>query len=246
MQSGLELVLYLVAIIAGGIIIGDYIKARNIKLPKFKKHFTKLYQIIKSMLPKRKHNIGIYNYNSSSKVNSSEYLVDEWVGHKTIRNNSMQPNSPYARLTSNFKLHDIVSIRLEAAHNEFISGSVLQDIFAKLDLEFGNMNIFHHYAANGESLFSIASANEPGSFNLEHMQFDAFSGLTIFMQLIITEESMSSKFEKMLLTAKFLASALECEIIDENGEVLSDEKIESTRLKIKRLEKKLATDFAVV
>ncbi len=95
----------------------------------------------------------------------------------------------------------------------FASYDLLQAITAT-GMRFGEMNIFHYYSQTpGEkkSLFSLASATEPGEFDLNRMGEYSCSGLTLFMELKYTPNPQAV-VETMMRTAEQLAEYLDGEL----------------------------------
>lgn len=92
----------------------------------------------------------------------------------------------------------------------FESYDLLQAISAA-GLQFGEMNIFHYYQPTpvGKiALFSLASANKPGDFDLNNIAEFSCSGLMLFMDIAQTPDPQSA-FKLMLDTAERLAEDLD-------------------------------------
>ncbi len=92
----------------------------------------------------------------------------------------------------------------------FASYNLLQTLLAT-GLQFGEMNIFHYYlpAALGRArLFSLASATEPGEFNLDKIGEFSCKGLTLFTNLRQVPDSKQA-FNAMLKTAEQLVDELD-------------------------------------
>lgn len=80
----------------------------------------------------------------------------------------------------------IVAVFLMASDENRFTGPELMEAFAKADLEYGEMNIFHRYASDSgqrHSVFSVANAVEPGWFDVERMDGFDTPGLAMFLQL---------------------------------------------------------------
>jgi cell division protein ZipA len=96
---------------------------------------------------------------------------------------------------------------------QFGSYDLLQSIYAT-DMEFGDMNIFHYYVSdNGKRipLFSLASATEPGEFDLDKIGNYFCTGLTLFTQLDNVPDPQEA-FTLMLKAAEQLAEDLHGEL----------------------------------
>jgi cell division protein ZipA len=98
-------------------------------------------------------------------------------------------------------------------HVLFASYELLQAISAT-GMTFGDMNIFHYQRKEGENmttLFSLASATEPGEFNLDNIGHFSCGGLILFMNLRKVRNPKEA-YELMLKTAEQLAEDLDGEL----------------------------------
>jgi cell division protein ZipA len=97
--------------------------------------------------------------------------------------------------------------------NQFGSYDLLQAITAA-GLQFGDMNIFHYHLrlTPGEApLFSLASATEPGDFNIDRMGDFSCAGLTLFSNMGDVPDPELA-FDLMLKSAQQLADDLDGEL----------------------------------
>jgi cell division protein ZipA len=109
----------------------------------------------------------------------------------------------------------------------FVGYELLQSLLAA-GLHFGEMNIFHRYKEEGANsntkpIFSLASAVEPGTFDINRMGGFSSPGLTLFMQVTPDISNPQPLFETMLDTAKQLADDLGGEVYDDKRQPWSDE-----------------------
>ncbi len=130
---------------------------------------------------------------------------------------------------------DFIVIRVIADPEQQYSGyELLQSLLAN-GFRFGKMNIFHrHEQANGdgEILFSLASATEPGTFDLEQMGQTFCKGLTLFMAFE-DQKNLPKTFNLMLETAKQLTEDLGGTLYDDSNRKLNSATMEKWRAKIK-------------
>lgn len=120
------------------------------------------------------------------------------------------------------------------ARDGAISGDDLMRATRDLQLEFGDMQIFHRYAENHgqhEPVFSMASLVEPGTFPLDAMAEFSTPGVTLFAQLPGPLEGIET-FDQMLASAQRLAALLDAELLDHTRSVLSRQTIEHIREEI--------------
>ncbi len=98
-------------------------------------------------------------------------------------------------------------------NNRFASYDLLQAI-TTAGLQYGEMNIFHYYQqtmTGKTTLFSLASANKPGDFDLNNMGDFSCTGLVFFMDIARLFDPQNA-FRLMLETAERLAEDLEGEL----------------------------------
>lgn len=112
-----------------------------------------------------------------------------------------------------------------------LPGKKLIRVFDEVHLYYGEMQIFHRYEnvdGSGKHMFSLASAVEPGFFEIATLESFVTPGLTLFFSPTTRNQSIAA-FELMLRTARILASALDAEIKDQNRRPLTLEGIEKYR-----------------
>jgi len=123
---------------------------------------------------------------------------------------------------------------LSKQHRQFSAYELMQAL-SNTHMIFGEMDIFHrHQEENGEGevLFSLASATEPGTFDMQKMRNVICKGLILLMTVSGHEENIDD-FELMLTTAMQLAEDLDGDICDDKRQPLTTAKIESCRSKIR-------------
>lgn len=127
--------------------------------------------------------------------------------------------------------NDLVVMNLLAEDNGSFAGyELLQEMLA-VGLRFGEMNIFHRYAQNNgrsEPLFSVASAQEPGTFNVQDMGSHTCRGLSFFIRLQ-HDGSDLERFNLMLATAQNLMQELGGSLFDARRELLDQDLIQRYR-----------------
>lgn len=116
-------------------------------------------------------------------------------------------------------------------------GRRLLEAFNESHLYYGDMEIFHRHEnsdGSGKVLFSIASAIEPGFFDLAKMDTLITPGLTLFFAPQSRNQAIAT-FELMLRTAKLLAQRLDGELRDEDRRPLTLSSIEKYRERVRHL-----------
>ena len=106
----------------------------------------------------------------------------------------------------------------------------LKRLLEAANLTYGKMNIFHKFAPNNneEVLFSVASATEPGYFDLTKMFNKYIQGVSIFM-LSAKVTDPRKAFDALVRTAKQLAFSLNGELRDQHHNPLTLQYIESKK-----------------
>lgn len=128
----------------------------------------------------------------------------------------------------------IVIYVMAKKNRQFVGYELLQALSSS-GVCFGDMNIFHrHEKMNGEGkvLFSLASATEPGTFDMQDMGALSCTGLTLFSQLNGDLTDMDN-FDLMLSAATQLEEDLDGILLDEYRKPLSESAIKSYRQHIR-------------
>jgi cell division protein ZipA len=121
------------------------------------------------------------------------------------------------------------------------SGDDILCVVAELNLEYGEMDIYHRYRDNdgaGATLFSLANMVHPGTFPIAAMDEFTTPGLTLFAILPGPLDGLSL-FSEMLSVAEKLATLLDGTLQDESHSDLSKQTIEHMRQEIQEYHRQL-------
>ncbi len=133
---------------------------------------------------------------------------------------------------------EIIAINVLARSDARMNGSDLLEIFVRNALRYGDMKIFHRIEpASKEVQFSVASAVEPGIFDLSAMEHFNTPGITLFMTMPGPGKPLDV-FDDMLAVAKDLSSSLGAELKDEQLSVMTAQTIEHCRARIAEFSRK--------
>ena len=111
---------------------------------------------------------------------------------------------------------------------QVFTGSHLLPTLLTLGLRHGELSIFHRHeqiSGNGNVLFSLASATEPGIFELDKMESQQFNGLTVFFA-IPGPTHPTNALNLMIQTSKRLAHILGGKLCDEQRQYLNESTLE--------------------
>jgi cell division protein ZipA len=114
---------------------------------------------------------------------------------------------------------------LHAGEHAHFAGYELLQALLNVGMRFGDMNIFHrHQKENGTGpvLFSLASAQEPGTFEIHQMGGFTGKGLCIFMHLSGNRQIDEDRLSLMIDTARRLKEDLYAHLLDDNRQVLGE------------------------
>ncbi|MES3040941.1 MAG: cell division protein ZipA [Pseudomonadota bacterium] len=116
------------------------------------------------------------------------------------------------------------------ANTQLINGRQLLELLLQYGLRYGDMQIFHrheHPTGQGDVLFSMAQAVEPGTFNIDTLERDLVPGVSFFMSLPGVKSTLS--FDLMIDTARRLAHELQADLVDAQSQVLTATVLENWR-----------------
>jgi FtsZ-interacting cell division protein ZipA len=138
---------------------------------------------------------------------------------------------------------ETIYIMLAAKQGKPYAGYELLQSLLSAGLRFGAMDLFHRYEdlnGKGKILFSVASASESGTFEINKMGAYVGKGLMMFLRLSSHRDLLFS-FDAMIETAKQLVEDLDGDILDDERKVLTSDKIEIMRKKVVEFEQRQVT-----
>lgn len=131
-----------------------------------------------------------------------------------------QDNSPL------LNAQDTITVMI-TPRNQFagLSGKTVLGIVREYGLKYGVMNMFHRYEHEngmGDLWFSMLGANDEGvqPFDLNELAEGHFNGLVLFLSL--PHPHALRGFDSMVSVAQMIASDLDANLYDENGQPLDD------------------------
>lgn len=124
----------------------------------------------------------------------------------------------------------IVQINVMSRRRPFSAQQILYAT-AQVELNYGEMNIYHRQTDAGQVLFSMASVVEPGTFPGNADESFSTPGLSMFTQLPGARDGLAI-YADMLFTAERLSALLDAVLQDESRSKLTKQSIEHTREKI--------------
>ena len=176
----------------------------------------------------------LWNRRASSTSNSLDREDPDVILGLTDRQQP-QPAQPIAAPTPAI-IRQILFLRAPA--DRPYGGYELLQSLLSVGLRFGENNIFHRYEQREENrviLFSVAAATQTGELNPAEMGSFGCPGLSLFVTLN-QHIYPSVNFELMLDTVAQLAEDLGGAVLDETQALLTVEKIQQIRDKIKAFE----------
>lgn len=135
-------------------------------------------------------------------------------------------------------VQDVIALHVVARQHPFNGEDLLRCILS-YGLRFGDMNIFHRHerpTGQGQVLFSMAKAVEPGTFDLQAMSGEEIPGVSFFLSLPGVSSILA--YDIMVDTAKRLATELQGEILDSQSQPLTRQLIEHYRERVQEFERR--------
>ena len=130
---------------------------------------------------------------------------------------------------------DLIVLHITALPTQPFSGVELLRALDLVEMEYGEMNIFHHHGVgemrSTEPLFSLANMHEPGSFDLNNISKEEIKGLTLFLRLPTPVDAQIA-FELMLNTTQRLSDELKGEVRGPSHRLLNEKDISELRDKL--------------
>ena len=130
----------------------------------------------------------------------------------------------------------VISIHV-MAREDGIPGRLLLEHLLQYGLRYGDMAIFHrheHPTGQGAILFSLAQAMEPGTFDIDTLSRDSVPGVSLFLGL--PGYKCLVAYDLMIDTARRLANALQADMLDDQGQILTAGKLADWRDEVVAIE----------
>lgn len=132
---------------------------------------------------------------------------------------------------------DVIQLTVHAAPQRMFNGQKILEVLLACGMQHGEMDIFHRYenrsAVEGNTLFSVANAIVPGTFDLDRMDALSTPGISFFMDLRHNPDAINA-FEQMLDTARYAARMMGGELRDANRLDLAPEAVDQYRVWVRQ------------
>ncbi|MDN3648905.1 cell division protein ZipA [Reinekea marina] len=176
-------------------------------------------------IPVEQESISKADVEPASLIDSEDTTEDE-----SIQAQEPEPEPP-------MPVEDLIVVHVMAKDGGEINGQALLELLVHSGLRHGPMDIFHYRNPNGKTEFSLANCVQPGTFNPDAMADVNTPGVTLFLQLPCTADAMES-FEHMIEMARFMASHLGAELLDEDHNGVTPQVVEYYREKLRAFTRK--------
>lgn len=163
--------------------------------------------------------------NTLARENLPSAEPEDWE----VVNVKKEQNTEEAAASSNY-----IAVRLMAAKGSAYVGYELMQALLSAGLRYGSRNIFHYYEedeTDEKILFSLASAVEPGTFELSQMGSITCPGLTLFMEYSNNNQTNPLNILTLMLdTARQLCEDLGGQLLNDNLKPLTEHDVKKWRL----------------
>jgi len=133
----------------------------------------------------------------------------------------------------------IIALRL--ASPQRLPGAQLQVAFETESLVHGKYDVFHRLDEHGVAIFSVASMVEPGTFDVEKMPHEHYSGITLFAQLPGPVAGLDA-FNELLACSRRLHTTLGGTLQDDRGVPLTIHRVERLKQDVRDFENRASHD----
>jgi len=127
----------------------------------------------------------------------------------------------------------IISLRIVSSAEQRLSGRAARQALAACGFVHGRYGIFHQPAEDGRALLSCASLNKPGSFDPASMDFQRFSGLSLFT-VLPGPLPASATLDRLLEAARDLSHRLQARLLDDQNQPLDAARITALRSSVQQ------------
>ena len=129
----------------------------------------------------------------------------------------------------------IIAINIVAPRGHAFYGSDILDAFERQSLILNDKQIYHAVNNHQETMYSVASSIEPGTFDVNFMDRYTTPGLTFFVDLNGTAQPKTA-FKKMLTCAYEISRSLNGDLLDHRRQRLTESSVVEYLAQIKGIE----------
>lgn len=129
-------------------------------------------------------------------------------------------------------VEELVIMHVMARDKGEIAGGDLLELLLRAGLRFGPLDIFHYRNPQGQMEFSLANCVQPGTLNPDSMDQMSTPGVTLFMQLPLRADMMTS-FDHMYEMAVYLSKNLDADLLDEEHSTVTPQRVEHYRERLR-------------
>ena len=194
------------------------------------------------ILPEKKFREKTYQTKSySERIQDSESEPDvdpvekKYSEPENVEQPPIQEQKPAEE--SDAAIDDVISVYVLAQQDEMIKGEKILSASFALHLDYGDMKIFHRHnqSEKREIEFSMANIQQPGFFEIDHMNEMETTGVSFFMQANLVDNP-SAVLDEMLICAHSLSTMLGVTLCNAQRKVLDEASAIELREKVKHLE----------
>jgi cell division protein ZipA len=144
-----------------------------------------------------------------------------------------EENPPVKPAAKNKEWDIVLALTIVASDGQDFSGNDIAAALSFVDMEPGEMSIFHRHLAGQQTqtLFSVANLLAPGSLKRAELPTLKTQGLVVFMRLPSTTNGLLA-FDAMLDAADKIAKRLNGQLKDEHRQTLTEATLEKMRSRI--------------
>lgn len=150
-----------------------------------------------------------------------------------INNSHNRQGSPNSRRSlPHAVVSDVLAIHVVARDDTVFKGPELLNILLACHLRFGDMGIFHLKNKASMVLFSVANIVEPGTFDLDNINYFSTPGISLFMSLPGPDQLIET-FHTMLTTAQAIAQYMDGKVLDDTHNSMTPQTLEYYRQRLR-------------
>lgn len=141
----------------------------------------------------------------------------------TLTKSNLKQATNHCHSAAQYEIDNYIILQLMAPAQRPFQGYELIQTLTSIGFHYGKMNIFHFYTDPNkkELLFSLASAIEPGTFDLDNIGEIICPGLCLFLSIHKVKSAMKA-FDLMWETIQTLAEDLDGVLCDKQVQPIND------------------------